>query len=68
MADGVVDKAGAWFSYGDTRLGQGREASKSFLRQSPDLLERIRKEVLEKRLANPNGPVANKDSDDGDDE
>jgi len=68
VADGVVDKAGAWFSYGDTRLGQGREASKSFLRQSPDLLERIRKEVLEKRLANPNGPVANKDSDDGDDE
>ncbi|NBV65278.1 MAG: recombinase RecA [Planctomycetes bacterium] len=65
VADGVVDKAGAWFSYGDTRLGQGREASKSFLRQSPDLLERIRKEVLEKRLANPNGPVANKDSDDG---
>jgi len=68
VADGVVDKAGAWFSYGDTRLGQGREASKSFLRQSPDLLERIRKEVLEKRLANPNGPVASKDSDDGDDE
>jgi recombination protein RecA len=68
VADGVVDKAGAWFSYGDTRLGQGREASKSFLRQSPDLLERIRKEVLEKRLANPNGPVANKDADKGDDE
>ena len=68
VADGVVDKAGAWFSYGDTRLGQGREASKSFLRQSPDLLERIRKEVLEKRLANPNGPVANKDADKDDDE
>ncbi len=54
VADEVVDKSGAWFSYGDVRLGQGREASKSFLRQNPDLMEEIRKEVLRKRLANPN--------------
>jgi recombination protein RecA len=69
VADGVVDKAGAWFSYKDTRLGQGREATKSFLRQSPDLLEEIRAAVLAKRLANPNGvPSAAKADDDGDDE
>ncbi|MBM4006592.1 MAG: recombinase RecA [Planctomycetes bacterium] len=69
VADGVVDKAGAWFSYKDTRLGQGREASKSFLRQSPDLLEEIRAAVLAKRLANPNGPVASvKGDSDSDDE
>jgi recombination protein RecA len=69
VADSVVDKAGAWFSYKDTRLGQGREASKSFLRQSPDLLEEIRAAVLAKRLANPNGPVASaKDDSDSDDE
>ena len=69
VADSVVDKAGAWFSYKDTRLGQGREASKSFLRQSPDLLEEIRAAVLTKRLANPNGaPVAAKADDDGDDD
>ena len=68
VADGVVDKAGAWFSYKETRLGQGREATKSFLRQSPDLLEEIRKTVLAKRLANPNGPVSTKAEEADDDE
>jgi recombination protein RecA len=67
VADSVVDKAGAWFSYKDRRLGQGREASKSFLRQSPDLLEEIRAAVLAKRLANPNAPVV-APKDDSDDE
>jgi recombination protein RecA len=33
----VVDKTGAWFTYAETRLGQGREASKDFLRQNPQL-------------------------------
>jgi recombination protein RecA len=54
VADEVVDKSGAWFSFGDVRLGQGREASKLFLRQNPNLMEEIRREVLAKRLANPN--------------
>jgi recombination protein RecA len=53
VADEVVDKSGAWFSFGDVRLGQGREASKLFLRQNPDLMDEIRREVLKKRLANP---------------
>jgi hypothetical protein len=35
------------------RLGQGREASKTFLRQNADLMEEIRREVLKQRLANP---------------
>ncbi len=38
---GIVDKRGAFFSYGDTRLGQGRENTKEFLRQHPDLAEEI---------------------------
>ncbi len=37
----IVDKRGAFFSYGDTRLGQGRENSKEFLRQNPDLANEI---------------------------
>jgi recombination protein RecA len=37
----VVDKSGAWFSYGDMRLGQGRENVRDFLRQNPELLEEI---------------------------
>jgi len=38
---GIVDKRGAFFSYGDVRLGQGRENSKEFLRQNPDLAHEI---------------------------
>jgi recombination protein RecA len=32
---GVVEKSGAWFSYGDERIGQGRENAKQFLRENP---------------------------------
>src|SRR5205809_4902149 len=41
----VVDKSGAWFSYGETRLGQGRENVRDFLRQNPDLLEEVAAKV-----------------------
>jgi recombination protein RecA len=37
----IVDKRGAFFSFGETRLGQGRENSKEFLRQNPDLAKKI---------------------------
>jgi recombination protein RecA len=38
---GIVEKSGAWFSYDSQRLGQGRENSKQFLRDNPDLAARI---------------------------
>jgi len=38
---GVVAKSGAWFSYGDVRLGQGRENTKTFLKENPDLASEI---------------------------
>jgi recombination protein RecA len=41
----VVDKSGAWFSYGETRLGQGRENVRDFLRQNPELLEEVAAKV-----------------------
>jgi recombination protein RecA len=41
----VVDKSGAWFSYGDMRLGQGRDNVRDFLRQNPDLLEEVAAKV-----------------------
>lgn len=37
----MVMKSGAWYSYGDIRLGQGRENAKSFLRDNPDLADEI---------------------------
>ncbi len=43
----VVDKSGAWFSYGEMRLGQGRENAKQFLKENADLFEEIRAKVLE---------------------
>ena len=44
---GVVEKSGAWFSFDSTRLGQGRENSKAFLRSNPDMAARIEKEIRE---------------------
>jgi recombination protein RecA len=49
----VVDKSGAWFSFGDTRLGQGRENSKQFLKDNPDLFEEIKLKVFEAQGINP---------------
>ena len=36
-----MDKSGSWFTYEGERLGQGREAAKSFLASNPDLLDEI---------------------------
>ena len=47
--DKIVQKSGAWFSYGDVRLGQGRENSKQFLAENADLFEEIKRGVLEAR-------------------
>jgi recombination protein RecA len=41
----IVQKSGAWFSYGDTRLGQGRENAKAFLRESPELTREVEERV-----------------------
>ncbi len=49
VADGVIAKSGAWFSYGDLRLGHGRENAKVFLRDNADLFGEVRKAVLVKR-------------------
>ncbi len=49
----VVQKSGAWFSYGDIRLGQGREVAKQFLKDNADLFKEIRQKVLEIRLTQP---------------
>lgn len=43
----IVDKAGAWFSYGDSKIGQGRENSKVFLRENPEIAKEIEKKILD---------------------
>jgi recombination protein RecA len=42
---GVVKKSGAFFSYGDVRLGQGRENAKKYLQENPELAEKIEQQV-----------------------
>ena len=47
----VVSKRGAFFSYGDLRLGQGRENAKDYLRQNPDLMNEIDAVIRQKALS-----------------
>jgi recombination protein RecA len=47
---GVVDKSGAWYSYGQVRLGQGRENSKKFIKENTDLYNEIREAVLKAKV------------------
>ena len=49
VEDNIIKKAGAWFSYGDVRLGQGRENAKQFLREHQDLFAEIRGKVVHNR-------------------
>ena len=59
---GIVDKTGAWYSYGDTRLGQGRENSKAFLESTPEIADEIERSILEKvGMANIRGDNMPKD-------
>jgi len=42
---GIIDRAGSWYSYGDVRLGQGRENSKEFLKENEDILKEIEHKI-----------------------
>jgi recombination protein RecA len=67
---GVVEKSGAWFSFDSIRIGQGRENSKKYLKDNPDVRDRIEKAVRDNAAgigeALMVGPTADHDA--GDDE
>ncbi len=42
----IVEKAGAWFAYGEGKIGQGREAAKQYLQDNPKVMEEISKKVM----------------------
>ena len=44
---GIIDKSGSWFSYGDTKLGQGRDSVKAILVDNPDLCEELESKIVE---------------------
>ena len=43
----IIDKAGAWFSYNDSKIGQGKENSKQFLIDNPEIAQEIEEKILE---------------------
>ncbi|WP_010251194.1 recombinase RecA [Myroides injenensis] len=50
----VVKKSGSWFSYGDTKLGQGRDAVKALIKDNPELMEELEvkiKEIIQNKEA-----------------
>ena len=44
----IIKKAGSWFSYGETKLGQGRDAVKSLVEDNPELFEELKTKIFEK--------------------
>jgi recombination protein RecA len=55
--ENIVEKSGTWFSFGGERIGQGREQSKAFLREHPEILQQIEGQLFEK-FGIRRGPVA----------
>jgi recombination protein RecA len=47
---GIVDKAGSWYSYGDDRIGQGKENVREFLKNHPEMAEEIEAKIRTKLL------------------
>ena len=43
----IIKKSGSWFSYGDTKLGQGRDAVKTLLEDNPELMEELEGKIKE---------------------
>ena len=54
----IIQKSGAWYSYGELRMGQGREKAKEFLAENPDLFAEIREKILDIRMPNRNKTLA----------
>ena len=49
----IINKSGAWYSYNDQRMGQGRENVKDFLRQNPEISKEIESKIREKMILSP---------------
>jgi len=44
---GIIDKSGSWFSYGETKLGQGRDSVKTLLKDNPELCDELEKKIFD---------------------
>ena len=59
----IIHKSGAWFSYGDQRIGQGRENTRKFLKENPEIAAEIDK-LVRAELMGKNAPIVQSTSDD----
>ena len=48
VAHDIIKKSGSWFSYDDTKLGQGRDAVKALIKDNPELMDELEQKVIEK--------------------
>src|SRR5579859_1090112 len=55
---GIIEKSGAWFSFGADRIGQGRENAKTYLEQHPEVMEKVEQMVLAKHAIKRSGQAA----------
>ena len=62
VAQGLIDKAGAWYSYNGDKIGQGKEKVRTFLKENPDIADTIEAQLREKLLAKPVRAAANEDN------
>lgn len=50
VAEGILEKSGSWFSYGEQRIGQGKENTRTFFKENPDLAEEVAEKIRQKRF------------------
>ncbi len=65
---GLVEKSGAWFSYDSVRIGQGRENAKTFLKENPELAERLENAIRGKTDTVSEAMMTGPESDEGDED
>ena len=58
---GFIEKSGTWFSIGDQRMGQGREAAKKFLRENPTITDEVEAKIRQKFLVKKKPKTKSKD-------
>jgi recombination protein RecA len=50
---GIIQKAGAWYSYGDTRIGQGKDNARQFLAENPEMAAEIETQIRDIMMPKP---------------
>ena len=60
---GIIDKSGSWYSYGDNRIGQGKENVREYLRTNPDIAETIEEQIRAKLLPSKIIEIEDEDAD-----